>query len=77
MLTKSVIHLSTFLNNLAGKLNVAIEQPTIRSDMITKRMIMERICDLEASVNILEEEVYNLTCKTRKKSVKKTTKKAK
>lgn len=41
---------------------------------------MERLCELETTVNILEDEVYKLTYKDKKpakKTTKKTTKKAK
>lgn len=44
--------------------------------MLTKRYIMERLCTLETTVNILEDEIYKMTHKA-KKPVKKTTKKAK
>lgn len=44
--------------------------------MITKRYLLERLCELETAVNILEDEMYKLTYKAKKTS-KKTTKKAK
>ena len=46
--------------------------------MITKRYLLERLCELETAVNILEDEIsfWKLTYKAKKTS-KKTTKKAK